>query len=93
MWKGHVRKLRDFAALDILVVPSAHGEGSSGVIKEGWVTGIPVVCSDLPANEELVQNEMNGLVFRNGDFEHLATQIKRLQEEPALVASLVERGR
>ena len=93
VWKGHVESFQVLPFLDILVVPSAHGEGSSGVIKEGWVSRVPVVCSDLPANEELVQNEVNGLVFRNGDIAHLAAQIERLRKEPALVKTLVAQGR
>lgn len=52
---------------DALVVPSVDGEGSSGAIKEGWVTGVPVICSALASNQELVRGDENGLLAAVGD--------------------------
>ena len=91
-WKGQVESPQILPWLDVLVVPSAHGEGSSGVIKEGWAAGVPVVCSDLPANLELVRHEDNGLVFANGRPDELARQLRRLAGEPELAASVVRGG-
>lgn len=93
VWKGEVESPNVLPGLDILVVPSAHGEGSSGVIKEGWAAGVPVVCSDLPANLELVRDGVNGLVFTNGDSASLARQLGRLREDPVLAGKLVAAGR
>lgn len=53
----------------------------------------PVVVSDLPALRELVQEGRTGLLYRPGDIEDLATQCARLQDEPALRASLSEEAR
>ncbi|MBE1425734.1 glycosyltransferase involved in cell wall biosynthesis [Desulfomicrobium macestii] len=92
VWKGHVESAQVLPSLDILVVPSAHGEGSSGVVKEGWASGVPVICSDLPANLELVRDEANGLVFANGDPSALARQIGRLLEDSALGEKLARAG-
>ncbi len=91
-WKGQVESPQILPWLDVLAVPSAHGEGSSGVIKEGWAAGVPVVCSDLPANLELVRHEDNGLVFANGRPDELARQLRRLAGEPELAASVVRGG-
>lgn len=92
-WKGQVESSLVLPSLDILVVPSAHGEGSSGVIKEGWAAGVPVICSDLPANLELVRHEVNGLVFANGDPSSLARQLGRLRDNPVLAKTLADAGR
>lgn len=91
VWKGEVESPLVLPQLDALIVPSAHGEGSSGVIKEGWAAGVPVVCSDLPANLELVGHERTGLVFANGDSGSLALQLSRLHDA-ALTAALVDQG-
>lgn len=77
---------------DALVVPSVHGEGSSGVIKEGWVTGLPVICSGLASNLELVRHGENGLVVPPGDAEALAEAMHRVAGDAALRARLVEGG-
>lgn len=93
VWKGQVESPEIFPHLDVLAVPSAHGEGSSGVIKEGWAAGVPVVCSDLNANLELVRPGENGLVFENGRPEDLARQLEMLRRDPDLGARLVRQGR
>ncbi|GAB1409519.1 glycosyltransferase [Desulfovibrionales bacterium] len=92
VWKGYVDSAEILPHLDLVVVPSAHGEGSSGVIKEGWAAQVPVICSDLPANLELVQDGQNGLVFANGSPAHLAEQIQTLLHGPELAARLTACG-
>lgn len=78
---------------DMLVVPSTEREASSGVIREGWATGLPVVCSDLPGNTEMVRDGVNGLVFDRHSAESLAGQVLRLLREPALGEELAANGR
>ncbi|NHZ45446.1 glycosyltransferase family 4 protein, partial [Nitratidesulfovibrio liaohensis] len=77
---------------DALVVPSVHGEGSSGVIKEGWVTGLPVICSGLASNLELVRDGENGLVVPPGDAPALGEAMRRIATDAALRARLVAGG-
>lgn len=76
----------------MLVVPSVDGEGSSGTIKEGWAAGVPVICSDLPSNLELVESGISGLAFPNRDAPALATTIDRLFVDMALRQRLVHGG-
>lgn len=75
-----------------LVVPSVDGEGSSGTIKEGWVTGLPVLASDLPSNGELITPEYSGLLFISGDADSLARAMIRLLTDAPLCARLVQGG-
>jgi glycosyltransferase involved in cell wall biosynthesis len=49
-------------AIDIFVLPSLW-EGLSTVIMESMASGVPVICSDLPANRDLVQAGVNGWLF------------------------------
>lgn len=77
---------------DALIVPSMDGEGSSGAIKEGWVTGVPVICSSLPSNMELVEDKSNGLVTPVGNPLALAAAMARCMNEPALCLRLATNG-
>lgn len=77
---------------DALVVPSVDGEGSSGAIKEGWVTGVPVICSALTSNQELVRGDGNGLLASVGDPVSLADAMARCLTDEALRARLAEAG-
>lgn len=92
VWKGQVESPEVLPFLDVLVVPSAHGEGSSGVIKEAWAAQVPVVCSNLPANMELVSHEKNGLVFANHHPEDLVAQLQCIQNDPLLVEEMIRAG-
>jgi glycosyltransferase involved in cell wall biosynthesis len=78
--------------MDVLAVPSLHGEGSSAAIKEAWAAGLPVVCSDLPSNLELVEPGESGLAFRSGEASELAGKLIALAEDPELRRSLVRGG-
>lgn len=88
-WQDSREFLPDF---DLLAVPSVDGEGSSGTVKEGWCVGLPVVCSDLPSNLELVRDNENGLVFPNRDHGALAKCLHRLMTDQLLEEKLVRNG-
>jgi glycosyltransferase involved in cell wall biosynthesis len=85
---GFVESRDVLCGVDVLVAPSMHGEGSSGTIKEGWAAGVPVVCSDLEANLELISHEVTGLVARRGDEKALAESLLRLVEDEKLAGRL-----
>ncbi|MBT8763931.1 glycosyltransferase family 4 protein [Desulfohalobiaceae bacterium Ax17] len=78
--------------LDILVVPSISGEGSSAVIKEGWATRVPVVVSDLVSNLELVRDGINGLVFSRDNPLDLALCMQKLIKDEDLVQTITKNG-
>ena len=67
-----------YLACDAIICPSVSGEGSSGVIKEGMAAGKPVVASDLIANKELIDHNVNGILFSNSDVESLAHALQRI---------------
>jgi glycosyltransferase involved in cell wall biosynthesis len=51
----------------VLILPSARSEGCPNAVLEAMALETPVVVSDLPALTELVEDGVNGLVFRIGD--------------------------
>ncbi|MFO7717857.1 MAG: glycosyltransferase family 4 protein [Desulfohalobium sp.] len=80
------------AGFDLLLVPSVDGEGSSAVIKEAWASGVPVIASDLPGNQELITHRENGLVFRTTHSEDLAARMLEILSDPALAKQCVQGG-
>lgn len=75
---------RILAGIDILVVPSVWYESYSIVIREGFLAGIPVVASDLGAMADAIEHDLTGLLFEAGNGEALATQLRRLLDDPSL---------
>lgn len=84
--RGELRGVLE--GLDVLVVPSRWYENAPGVIFEAFAAGMPVVATNLGGMSEFVRHEANGLLFAPDDAEDLARQLRRLAEEPGLLAEL-----
>jgi glycosyltransferase involved in cell wall biosynthesis len=69
-------------------VPSVWYENSPNVILEAFAHRTPVIASDLGGMAELVQHDVNGLVFEPGNAKALARQLRRLLDDSDLLARL-----
>jgi glycosyltransferase involved in cell wall biosynthesis len=66
----------------VLVFPSTSYECAPMVIIEAFACGLPVIASNLGSIPEFVQHGYNGLLFRPGDPEDLARQVRWAFEHP-----------
>lgn len=80
-----------YGQIDVLVVPSIWPENSPITILEALAHGIPIIASSVPGITDLVQHEVNGLIFANQEAQDLARQMSRCLESPELVARLAGR--
>jgi glycosyltransferase involved in cell wall biosynthesis len=82
------------AGLDVVVVPSRRDRRVLVTI-EAMAAGAAVVVSDATAvwgAGDLVEDGVTGLVYRSGDPAALAGQLRRLLDDPGLLAALREAG-
>ena len=70
---------------DYVVCPSVSGEGSSGVIKEGMAAGKIVITSDLTANKELIDDGVNGVMFKTGCNNALTTVLNKVINKEIII--------
>ncbi len=77
-------------AADVLLNAS-RAEGISNAVVEGMACGLPILASDIPGNREVVEEGVNGLLFR--DPAELAEKALRLAADPDLRRRLGEAGR
>jgi len=73
---------------NFLIMPSIWYEGFPMVLVEAMAHGLPVICSNLGAMQEIIQNEKTGLHFQSGDHEELAQEMNRLIEDEDLSKKL-----
>jgi glycosyltransferase involved in cell wall biosynthesis len=77
-----------YAIADVFVLPS-HSEGSSNVLLEAMMGGVPIVATTAGGNPEIVLDGQTGLLAGVGDLPGLAAAIRRLLQQQELAARLV----
>jgi glycosyltransferase involved in cell wall biosynthesis len=75
--------------IDILIVPSIWNENAPLVIQEALIRGIPVVASRIGGIPEVVNDGINGLLFRPGDADDLRSKLRLLIDSPELRMEIV----
>jgi glycosyltransferase involved in cell wall biosynthesis len=65
----------------------------SNKIFDYLMAGLVVVASDLDGLSSVIRRSGGGVLFRSGDVEDLARNIKRLYEDPATVAAMSRKAR
>jgi glycosyltransferase involved in cell wall biosynthesis len=70
--------------IDVLVVPSVWFENNPLVILEAHAAGIPVLAGNAGGMAELVDHDINGLLFCMGDAQDLADKMRLMLERDRL---------
>lgn len=92
-WQEDKARLRDlYRQADILVNPSLY-EGMPNVVLEAMACELPVVASDVPGNDSLVQSGKSGLLFPSGNGEAFCAALSRLRHEPDFARELGRNAR
>lgn len=79
------------AACDVFVLPSVF-EGLPTVVLEAFRASIPVIASNIDGTNELIQDGMNGLLFKSKDYHELASSVLRLYHSDLLREKLGKEG-
>jgi glycosyltransferase involved in cell wall biosynthesis len=82
-----------FSKADVFVLPSRY-DGWGVVINQAAGAGLPVICSDqVGAGYDLVENDVNGKIFRAGDEDGLASALRHFAEHPEIIGPWGELSR
>lgn len=90
---GRMTQVPDLlAACDLFVLPSRH-EGMPIAIIEAMAAGTPVIASDIPGTNEIIEHGVTGLLVRVDDPTGLADAIRTVLDDGALRDRLVTAAR
>jgi len=76
---------------DVLVLPSIQ-ESFGLVLLEAWARQKPVICADIPALKELVNQTNGGLLFKVDDEKDLTKKLKSILDNPDKAQQLGQNG-
>lgn len=79
-----------FSSIDILIVPSIWPENLPCTILEAMASGTPVIASDLGGIPELIDDGINGFLFKHDDPGSLADKIRGVINDPAKIQKMRE---
>jgi glycosyltransferase involved in cell wall biosynthesis len=82
------------AHIGVLLTNAAfHAEGLSNSIMEYMACGLPVVCTDIGGNRELVVEGETGLFVPPADVESVVRQLRFLRDDPVAASCMGRAGR
>lgn len=89
---GYIEDVRSlFSDIDCFVLPS-HWDPSPMIFYEIQSCGIPLICSDAHAIDELVEDGKNGLMFEPENVEELVDRINQVESNRDLRKIIVQNG-
>lgn len=74
--------------IDVLIIPSMY-EGLPTVALEGMASGIPIIASNVPSNNELIIDGYNGFLFQLDNVEHLTMKILKIYQDESLIKNII----
>jgi glycosyltransferase involved in cell wall biosynthesis len=79
---------------DVYVLPSVQRIENFGItLLEAMASGKPVISSNLPGPNEIVENQVNGFLFQPGDFRFLASLLIELLGNKEKASTMGAAGR
>ena len=72
------------------IFPS-HREGFPNVLLQAGAMQLPIICSTIPGNIDIVQHQQTGLLFECGHRQHMATQLEFAIENPVVMQEMAAR--
>lgn len=83
-WEGFRSNMHDYIRdSDLMVIPSA-AEGFGLVVLEAWHHSKPVVAFDVPAINEIIESDVDGILVKPFDTTQLIQQIGNILRSPEI---------
>ena len=91
---GLQRKVEKYLrCADLFIFPVREGEGLSNSLLEAMACGLPIIASDIEANQDLLIDGNNGLLYLQEDYLDLYSKILLLHRDYYRMKNIGEMAR
>lgn len=90
--RGH-EKIEVLLNSNIFIFPSYHDEGCPLAVLEAMGAGLPIVCTNIGALEDIIKDDINGLLVPRGSVEGIVEAVSRLIRDEELRKKMGENNR
>ena len=80
LFEGYRKDADLFYKMSDVLVSSSHREGLPVNLLEGMACGLPVICTDVRGQRDLIKNDINGYIYNIGESEKFVKSIIQLSE-------------
>jgi len=88
IFAGYKKEVKKFLHIaDCFVFPSLQ-EGLPVALMEGMATGLPIICTEIRGNTDLIENGKGGYLLKTDDVDGFAQNIEKLSMDKELARSL-----
>lgn len=86
-------ELPDYYQASDLYISASYSDGSSVSLMEALASGLPVLVSDIPGNQEWINQAKNGYLFETGSVEKLTNAILNIVKNKNLLPQIRQEAR
>jgi phosphatidylinositol alpha-mannosyltransferase len=86
------KRARYYASCNVFCAPSIGNESFGIVLLEAMATGKPVVASNIPGYQSIIENGKNGFLTQSRNPEDIADKIIKILRNPELAINMGEAG-
>ena len=80
------------AKAKFLIFPSEWYEGFSITLLEAFVNKLPVLSSNIGSMQEIIEDNINGILFKSGDVHDLIDKINKMIKNPDLLNNIKDKA-
>ncbi|MFC2151993.1 glycosyltransferase family 4 protein, partial [Bacteroidota bacterium] len=93
LYAGYQTDIRPFLKTSNVLIHPSYREGFPNVVLQASAFNLPCIVSDINGNNEIIQDNLNGLIVSVKSSDELYKQMSKIYNDPKLLTKLKQKSR